>query len=485
MNKKFLILLVILIAYSCKDKEVFTGSPPEPKEVFGKIYIDSRPQGALIFLDNKNMGLTTPDSVEFLSDKEYSITLKLDLFPDSTFYITPIPNSTKKIFIDYTINQGAYGEISCNSFPLGASIFLEDSSTGLKTPNILKSLFPGFYEVKYSYPEHRSDSTMVTVRGSKTSSLFIELEDTTYWVSYNSSNSWIRSNSLTAIFVDNKGYVWFGSTDKGLTRFDGKKFDFFPYSYLPSNSVTEIKGDKYGTIWVGTLKGLSKFQDNKWTNYSGIVNSAVTGIDIDNQGVAWIATADGLYSFRGNSWIRFDNTNSPIQSNYITDVAVESNSGKVWIGLLNNLGLRSFDGTIWKSYTTTEMQINPSMGNYSGKLTIDNYGNLWVSFQPIPNANISGGIVKYDGTSWEKINIPGIVISEKLGLRNFYSFNEKMFIATNQGVAMFTDYNNPFFYNTTNSKIPGNIINDVIVDKSGNLWFISFNGAVKLKKGNF
>ncbi|MCK9279946.1 MAG: PEGA domain-containing protein [Melioribacteraceae bacterium] len=481
----YIFFLFSIFIYSCKDKEVFTGSPPEPEEVFGNIYIDSKPQGAQIFLDNKNMGLITPDSLVFLSDKEYSITLKLDLFPDSTFNITPILNSTKKIFIDYTINQGAYGEISCNSFPLGAAIFLEDSSTGLKTPDILKSLFPGFYEVKYCYPEHRSDSLMVTVRGGKTSSLFIELEDTTYWVSYNSSNSWIRSNSITAIFVDNKGYVWFGSNDKGLTRFDGKKFDFFPYSYLPSNSITEIKGDKFGTIWVGTLKGLSKYQDNRWTDYSGIVSAAVTGIDIDNQGVAWIATSDGFYSFKGSSWIRYDNTNSPLQSNYISDVAVEPGSGKVWIGLLNNLGLRSFDGANWISYTTAEMGINPNMGNYSGKLLIDYFGNLWASFQPVPNANLTGGIVKFDGSKWEKLNIPGMVVSEYLSLRNFYSYNEKMFIATNQGVAMFTDYNNPYIYKTANSKIPGNIINDVIVDKSGNLWFVSFNGVVKLKKGNF
>lgn len=480
-----IILLLLIIFYACQEKEVFQGLPPEPEEVFGKLYIDSNPQGAQIFLDKKNMGLITPDSLEFLLDKEYNITLKLDLFPDSNFTIRPELNATKKVFIDYTINQGAYGEISCNSFPLGANIFLEDSSTGLKTPNTLKSLFPGFYEVKYSYPEHRSDSLMVTVRGGKTSSLFIELEDTTYWVSYNMSNSWIRSNSITSVFVDSKGYVWFGSSDRGLSRFDGEKFDFFPFSYLPSDNITEIKGDRFGTVWVGTLKGVSKYQNNRWTDYSSIISAAVTGIDIDNQGVAWIATADGLYSFRGNSWTRYDKTNSPLQADYISDVAVEPASGKVWVGLLNNLGLRSFDGSNWNSYTVTEMQIDPSMGNYSGKLTIDYYGNLWASFLPIPNANLTGGIVRFNGTKWEKLNIPGLVISEKFGLRNFYSYGEKMFISTTQGVVIFTDYNNPFLYNTTNSKIPGNIINDVIIDKSGNLWFISFNGVVKLKKGNF
>jgi len=94
------------------------------------------------------------------------------------------------------------------------------------------------------------------------------------------SNSWIRSNSITSVFVDSKGYVWFGSSDRGLSRFDGEKFDFFPFSYLPSDNITEIKGDRFGTVWVGTLKGVSKYQNNRWTDYSSIISAAVTGIEM-------------------------------------------------------------------------------------------------------------------------------------------------------------------------------------------------------------
>jgi len=51
-----IILLLLIIFYACQEKEVFQGLPPEPEEVFGKLYIDSNPQGAQIFLDKISFG---------------------------------------------------------------------------------------------------------------------------------------------------------------------------------------------------------------------------------------------------------------------------------------------------------------------------------------------------------------------------------------------------------------------------------------------
>jgi streptogramin lyase len=44
---------------------------------------------------------------------------------------------------------------------------------------------------------------------------------------------------------------------------------------------------------------------------------------------------------------------------------------------------------------------------------------------------------------------------------------------------------NPIIFNRYNSKIPADAVEDMTIDKSGNLWFVTYNGTMKLKKGNF
>ncbi|MDP4196355.1 MAG: two-component regulator propeller domain-containing protein [Bacteroidota bacterium] len=69
----------------------------------------------------------------------------------------------------------------------------------------------------------------------------------------------LSNNSVTAIFQDSHGFMWFGTYD-GLNRYDGYKFKMFRNhlnnsASLSSNRITSICEDDGGNIWVGTYNG--------------------------------------------------------------------------------------------------------------------------------------------------------------------------------------------------------------------------------------
>lgn len=483
-NKNILILFgIVLLLLSCKDKEVFTGinEVVENPESYGKLIITSDPPNARIFVNNKNMGIMTPDTLKFLTAGSYKITLKHPYFFDSTLVTYVGPAEKKEIYINYRANLNNYAKIYCNSSPQGASIFINDSLTNEVTPHIFTNLYPGVFKIKVEYPEHRADSSSVTLLGGRIFNTYFSLEDTTEWVSYKYFNSGIGDNYFQSIEVDNSGNIWFGSLQSGISFYDKKKFVRFnsDNSVLPDNTINAIKTDRNGAVWIGTNKGLVKYQNGSWTNYSNaILGSNVRSIDFDSNGEMWVATLSGLFRFDGAVWYEYSQKTLPsiFQSDLITSVSAAGDN-KVWVGI-SNIGVASFDGTNWKVYPISSTGLSPAIGNIVSRIKADPKGNIWVGYIPNTKAGIRGGLVYFNGTSWREQKIPGI--SETVW-QDIYFYNNKGYFATQQGFAILDEFNNSTLYNIFNSKIPTADIRAIKRDKSDALWIVTMNGAMKIK----
>ena len=95
----------------------------------------------------------------------------------------------------------------------------------------------------------------------------------------------LSNNSVTSIYKDQYGFMWFGTLD-GLNRFDGYTFKLFKNKFddpssLPNNRIRAIAADNTGNLWVGTEKGIGVL-DNKTMQFSGISYSP----DNDSQSTA-------------------------------------------------------------------------------------------------------------------------------------------------------------------------------------------------------
>ena len=140
------IIIIPVMFIGCTQKVSVT--PPDAPPPDGYIFIDSNPQGATIYINDKSVRRTTPDSVNYLATDSYKITLKKENFRDTSFVAQVTEGKRAKVFIDYTKNPLMLGKIECVSTPDNASVFLNGGVTGKKTPAVLDNLWPGDYFVK-------------------------------------------------------------------------------------------------------------------------------------------------------------------------------------------------------------------------------------------------------------------------------------------------------------------------------------------------
>ncbi|MFC2133057.1 two-component regulator propeller domain-containing protein [Bacteroidota bacterium] len=370
--------LIVIIFLSC-EKQVSI-SQPEHEVSKNKILIETIPSGSKIFIGNDNTGKVTPDSIIFLESAIYQVILRRDLFIDTTFMIDLTTDSVKNIFLNYYEDPRYYGFINCITDPSGCDIYINDSLTEYKTPHLFDFVWPGYYEVKYTYPVHRHDSTRVTVSAQDTSLADLTLQDTTYavdysnynssfptsftwqiaidnestkwvatredgvvlyddknWTIYNTENSILPSNSITSLFVDSRNRKWIGTT-KGLVLVDGNnQWSLFTTqnSSIPNDYINEIAEDSKGTIWIGAstpadYKGLVKLENGIFTSYE--IDKIITAMTIDNFDRVWIGIDDHIKVFDGNEWLNELTDNLPIQGRLIDALGCDQ-EGRVFFGI--------------------------------------------------------------------------------------------------------------------------------------------------------
>lgn len=485
--KKYFHLLTLpalMLLLSCEQK-VYTGETIQPAESNGKIVLRTDLPGAEIYLNGKNMGIKTPDSLVWLQPGSYSITLKLKLFKDVKLNGTLVLGDKINLYYSYYNDPSNFGAIKCFSTPASANIIFNDSATGLKTPATLSNLFPGDYKIKVTYPACRPDSATVTVQGGYTQIISFALEDTTQWINYKVTNSPITSNYISCVAVDKNNVKWIGTLDKGLLKFDGKKWTIFQKANSPIvyDFISCLAVDRNNNLWVGMPGGLMVYNGTTWIDYTANLPAIfVSSITFDNSGNTWIGTQNGLVKYNGSSWKVYQTSNSGLSGNFILSVAADS-KGKIWIGT-NSFGISVFDGTNWKVYNMANMSLTQNVGNAINDIAVDNIGNVWVAHVANIPAGESGGTTMFDGTKWNLITLNGIptTLVEKIWVDQ----NNYKWICSKGGLGKFMQVGDLTTFTTTNSKLPANQVKDVVIDSNGDLWIGTFGGGLaKLKKGNF
>ena len=147
------------------------------------------------------------------------------------------------------------------------------------------------------------------------------------WYVYDTGNSGIVSNNVTAVAVDAGGGLWFGTGDGGVTRTRNPLTwdQFGAGDGLGSNNVRDIFVASDGTVWVATSRGVSRLEDNQFSTSNvlnaGLPSNSVRALAEDGQGRIWIATDGGVGSFDGSTWTAFT-TAQGLPTNSASSIAV-------------------------------------------------------------------------------------------------------------------------------------------------------------------
>ena len=203
---------------------------------------------------------------------------------------------------------------------------------------------------------------------------------------------------------------------------------------LPSPDVRTIAVDNKNQLWIGTNKGLrilanvGDYQSKQQMTANPIIiiddnlaqellyEQFITDIAVDGANNKWIGTADsGLFFVSPNGHetkYHFTTSNSPLPSNVINDIDINSVTGEVFIATAK--GLVSFKGTATAAnddLSNAYVYPNPVRPEYQGTVKIaglldkatikitDIEGNL------VYETTSNGGTIEWDTTAFGKYKV--------------------------------------------------------------------------------
>lgn len=214
----------------------------------------------------------------------------------------------------------------------------------------------------------------------------------------------LGSNAQIAnMAIDRNGYKWIQDTRSNLLVFDEGEFDtntddllieITPNnSELPSGVVNCITADLDGGIWVGTAQGIVIFRcgDNVFDgeclgdrpivtqdNFNAYLleTENINDIAVDGANRKWVATNSGVFLFSEDGLDQinfFDEGNSPIFSNNVNSLAIDPETGVVYMA--TDAGLVAYRGeaTEGKRFASKNLVYafpNPVRPEYEGTIAI-------------------------------------------------------------------------------------------------------------------
>lgn len=169
--------------------------------------------------------------------------------------------------------------------------------------------------------------------------------------------------SAEAFLQSKEGYLWI-ATQEGLARYDGARFRVFNTvnSDMPSNYVTALLEDKQGQLWGGTSAAGIFWMENgtihRLTTQNGLSDDVITqghaSLVQDSVGTVWVATqGGGLNAVRNGKVAAALRPENGLLSNRVNVLCLDAH-GTLWIG--TDKGVQSLDknGKLRTKYTTHE-----------------------------------------------------------------------------------------------------------------------------------
>lgn len=262
------------------------------------------------------------------------------------------------------------------------------------------------------------------------------------WQSYATSTilSNAENTSYANVVIDKNNVKWISTNNEGVIAFNESTNTFKKMTFgtdagnLPTADVRLVAIDTKNQLWIGTTKGLrvlsnvGNFQTESQLKANPIIimednlaqelmyEQFITSIVVDGANNKWIGTADsGVFMVSPNGQetkYHFTINNSPLPSNTVNDIKINSATGEVFIA--TNKGMISFKGIATganEDLNNVYVYPNPVRPTYSGTVKVaglidkanikitDIEGNL------VYETTSEGGTIEWDTTAFGKYKV--------------------------------------------------------------------------------
>jgi ligand-binding sensor domain-containing protein len=345
-----------------------------------------------------------------------------------------------------TVNPNKEEEVYASSFFSGLLKIDADKPTLLynQTNSGLESLTfagPNYIDIRINGAAFDKNGDL-WVTNSRVKNGLKVLKTNGQWQRFSTENILDASedNSFGRMLIDRNGTKWMATNRDGVVGFNESNNTFKKMTIgtdtgnLPASDVRALAIDNRNQLWIGTIKGLrvlpniGNFQTGDQLTANPIIivddnlaqellyEQFITDIAVDGANNKWIGTADsGLFFVSPNGQetkYHFTINNSPLPSNVINDIDINSSTGEVFIATAK--GMISFKGIATKAsedLTNVYVYPNPVRPQYEGTVKIaglinranvkitDIAGNL------VYEAISEGGTMEWDTTAFGKYKV--------------------------------------------------------------------------------
>jgi ligand-binding sensor domain-containing protein/serine phosphatase RsbU (regulator of sigma subunit) len=225
----------------------------------------------------------------------------------------------------------------------------------------------------------------------------------------------LSQSSVTVIFQDKKGFMWFGTQD-GLNRYDGYGFKVFrnnpsDSTTLAENFIFSIYEDKGGILYIETQSGIfHKFEPRNESfqkipkeqiDFTGAKYKSVGALLIEKDSIHWtggLSRATGLVRLNVKTGETIQYKNNPEDPWSLGDDKVYSvlrdKSGRLWVGTVKGLDLLDEKTGKFSHYRNIPGDMTSIPDNWVWPIFQDSKENIWIG-------TVNGGLAKFnpaDGT---------------------------------------------------------------------------------------
>jgi len=314
-------------------------------------------------------------------------------------------------------------------------------------------------------------------------------------LSYNSNYSpSLSNNKITTLYKDRSNTIWIGTHGSGLNIWNPTMQKFRLYRYIPYSpdglgivNINSFCEDNQKKIWIAGDNGVDQFdpQTGKFLHISekiwtpGVVNLLYKKPD-SNESILWLGIKNGEHELikldlhRLQVFEKYDlNAGFDFKGDMVTTLLAENNN-TLWIGTDHGLFKMNANSGEYISGISESPIINSLSEDYINVLYLTRANILWIGtrkngllFYDLANHHINRYLNKPDDLTSLSHNDVLSLVEDQSG---------DLWVGTSWGLNRFDRQNKNFIRFTTDSGLPGNVINGIIPDRENTLWISTNRG---------
>lgn len=312
----------------------------------------------------------------------------------------------------------------------------------------------------------------------------------------------LSNTGVWTILQDYQGFLWVGTKDGGLNRYDGYEFKVYKHDFEDQHSVSNnwiwaLFEDSHHNLWVGTNGGGLDLYDRtkdrfihfppEPDNPKGLPHANVKSIYEDSDGVLWVGSNGGLSKYNRETEEFFTYRHDPndpnsLSHNSIRSILQDRNTGLLWLGTRRG-GVTVFDKKREQFARYESDPNNPTTlsNNSVDHIFQDRSGHLWVSTRI--------GLNRFDRdthTFVRYVHNPSdpTSLGHDYVKMSYEDSHDRFWVLTVDGLNLLDPKNDKFLRYGHGSNLPNPIINKttnvVYEDRSRALWFGTNGGLSHL-----